>query len=225
MGVQCYIFAFYFTKEEALKSILNNISTIIFDLGGVVLNLDVQLSLNAFSELSGISSEEVYSKFVDEDWTQAFEKGEIDANTFRNSVRDSLSNELTDSQIDMAWDAMLLELPYPRLIMLGNLRPQYQTLVLSNTNEIHVQTFDKIVGAVTGGKLIADFFDKVYYSNEMGMRKPDAEIYSFVLEENNLDPSTTLFIDDMEINITGADSVGLQTLHLTNQEYLNKLFS
>ena len=212
-------------NKKHLKSILNNISTIIFDLGGVVLNLDVQLSLNAFSEISGISSRSIYNKFVEEDWAQAFEKGEIDANTFRDSVRKSLNDKLTDDQINIAWDAMLLDLPFSRLKMINELRPKYQTLVLSNTNEIHVQTFDKIVGAVSGGKLIAEFFDKIYYSNEMGMRKPDTEIYAFVLEENKLKPSETLFIDDMEVNIQGANSLGIKTLHLTDQEYLNVLFS
>ena len=177
----------------------------------------------------GSSKSLFYAVQVKDEWEKdtkkVLEKGEIDANTFRNLVRDSLNIDLTDIQIDKAWDAMLLELPYSRLKMLGNLRPQYQTLVLSNTNEIHVKTFDRIVGAVSEGKLIADFFDKVYYSNEMGMRKPDPEIYSFVIEENNLEPSKTLFIDDMEQNIQGANSLGIKTLHLTDQEYLNVLFS
>ena len=208
-----------------LKSILNNISTIIFDLGGVVLNLDIQQSLRAFSEISDLTKKEVYNKFVDNDWAFAFERGEITPSVFRDSVRASFNNNLTDVQIDRAWDAMLLELPYARLKMLNNLRPKYRTLVLSNTNAIHVQTFDKIVSEASGGKLIYDFFDKVYFSNEIGMRKPDAEIYSYVLEENILDPSKTLFIDDMEENINGAKSLGIKTVHLTNQDDLNVLFS
>ena len=208
-----------------LKSILNNISTIIFDLGGVVLNLDIQQSLRAFSEISDLTEKDIYNKFVDNDWAIAFEKGEIAPSVFRDSVRSSFNNNLTDAQIDRAWDAMLLELPYARLKLLNNLRPKYQTLVLSNTNAIHVQTFDRIVSATSGGKLIYDFFDKVYFSNEMGMRKPDPEIYSYVLEENKLDPSKTLFIDDMEENIVGAKSLGIKTVHLTNQDDLNVLFA
>lgn len=223
--MQCYIFAFYFTKLDALKSILNNISTIIFDLGGVVLNLDIQQSLQAFSEISDLTEKEVYNKFVDNDWAFAFEKGEITPNVFRDSVRASFNKDLTDDQINAAWDAMLLELPYARLKMLSDLRPKYKTLVLSNTNAIHVQTFDKIVSAASGGKLIYEFFDKVYFSNEIGMRKPDTNIYSYVLEENKLDPSKTLFIDDMEENILGAKSLGIKTVHLTDQNDLNVLFS
>ena len=208
-----------------LKSILNNISTIIFDLGGVVLNLDIKQSLRAFSEISDLSEKDVYNKFINNDWAFAFEKGEITPNDFRDSVRTSINKQLTDAQIDKAWDAMLLELPYTRLKMLNDLRPKYRTLVLSNTNAIHVQTFDKIVSAASGGKLIYDFFDKVYFSNEIGMRKPDTEIYSYVLDENKLDPSKTLFIDDMEENIIAAKSLGIKTVHLTNQDDLNVLFS
>jgi epoxide hydrolase-like predicted phosphatase len=208
-----------------LKSILNNISTIIFDLGGVVLNLDIQRSISAFSKISGLTKKEVYKKFVDDDWARAFEKGEITPNAFRDLVRNSLNNKLSDAQINLAWDAMLLELPYSRIKMLSDLRPKYRTFVLSNTNEIHVQTFDKIVSAASGGKLIYDFFDKVYFSSEIGMRKPDTEIYSYVLEENKLDPSTTLFIDDMKENILAAKALGIKTVHLTDQEDLNVLFS
>ena len=208
-----------------LKSILNNISTIIFDLGGVVLNLDIKQSLRAFSEISDLSEKDVYNKFINNDWAFAFEKGEITPNDFRDSVRTSINKQLTDAQIDKAWDAMLLELPYTRLKMLNDLRPKYRTLVLSNTNAIHVQTFDKIVSAASGGKLIYDFFDKVYFSNEIGMRKPDTEIYSYVLDENKLDSSKTLFIDDMEENIIAAKSLGIKTVHLTNQDDLNVLFS
>jgi epoxide hydrolase-like predicted phosphatase len=212
-------------KKQHLKSILNNLSTIIFDLGGVLINLDTSRSVNSFGRLSGLSEEEVYAKFLDDGWSYAFEKGEIDSATFRNEVRKSLGVEISDNQIDQAWNEMLLDIPSSRLQMVADLRNKYQLFVLSNTNAIHIETFNRKVAALTNGGIITDYFDKVYYSNELGMRKPDTEIFSFVIDENNIKPQETLFIDDMEDNIIGAQSVGLKTVHLSDQDYLTELFS
>jgi epoxide hydrolase-like predicted phosphatase len=208
-----------------LKSVLNNISTIIFDLGGVVLNLNPQLSIQSFSQLSGLSEEVIFQKFLEGKWAKEFERGEIDTVTFRNEVRRSLRLEVTDESIDESWNAMLLNLPISRLQMLSSLRDNYTTLILSNTNEIHIKAFNEIVAKTTEGDSINSYFDKVYYSHQLGMRKPDNEIYNKVLSLNNLNPEEALFIDDMESNIAGAKSVGLKTVHLTDQDYLEELFS
>jgi len=211
-------------KKQQLKSELNHISTIIFDLGGVVLNLDSQRSLKSFAKYSGLSEKDIYAMFIDDNWSYAFERGEISAATFRNEVRKSLKTEHSDQQIDDSWNAMLLDLPPSRLTLLAGLRNRFKTMVLSNTNDIHIVAFDKIVANATNGGTIDDFFDKIYYSHILGMRKPETEIYKYVIKENNLDPAATLFIDDMEKNIAGAQSCGLKTLHLTNQDYLFELF-
>jgi glucose-1-phosphatase len=207
-----------------LKLILRNISTIIFDLGGVLLDLDTSLTIEAFAQLSGLHTQDIVSHFHDGKWSYAFEKGEIDAATFRNEIRTILDANIGDTQIDQAWNAMLLDIPFSRLLMISQLKSKYQLLVLSNTNPIHVKMFDKIVSKSTSGGKIEDYFDEVYYSHEIGMRKPDAETYAHVIKTNNLIPRKTLFIDDMEQNIIGAQSVGLKTVHLTNQDHLPQLF-
>jgi len=212
-------------NKQQLKSILDNLSTIIFDLGGVLIDLDTSRSVKTFALLSGLSEKEVYSKFLDDGWSYAFEKGEIDSATFRNEVRKSLGIEVSDNQIDQAWNEMLLDIPYARLKMVADLRNKYQLFVLSNTNAIHIEAFNRKVAVSTNGGIITDYFDKVYYSNELGMRKPDTEIFAHVIAANNLNPQQTLFIDDMENNIIGAQSVGLRTVHLSNQDYLTELFS
>lgn len=208
-----------------MKSVLNGISTIIFDLGGVVLDLDPEKTAKEFSKLSGISLPEIYKIFLGSVWVPAFERGEISSTEFREQVRKGLQITSKDSEIDKAWNAMLLELPIERLKMLSNLRNQFNTLVLSNTNDIHVGEFTKTVAAVTGGDKIHEHFNSVYFSNEIGMRKPDREIYEFVLEANNLMPESTLFIDDMLPNIEAANICGINTVHLTNQEDLYRIFS
>lgn len=208
-----------------MKLVLEGISTIIFDLGGVVLNLNPEKTAIEYSKLSGIPVSEIYKIFLDSKWVPAYERGKISSDEFRKQVRTALSIESSDSQIDQAWNAMLLELPSVRLALLSGLRRNFQTLVLSNTNEIHVEEFSRTVSEVTDGETIHDHFDKVYYSNEMGMRKPDLEIYQYVLESNKLEPQTTLFIDDMLPNIEAARQCGIKALHLTDQGDLFKIFS
>lgn len=222
--MQSYIFAYYLSKGDSLEILLNHISTIIFDLGGVIIDLNVSKSLDSFSKYSGLPSDEIYNKFVKDGWSCAFERGEISDEEFRNRVRDCLGTEINDIQVDNSWNAMLGELPLKRLEMLSNLKDQYHTMVLSNTNSIHINAFDAIVANTTGGRRIQQYFNKIYFSHELGMRKPDVEIYEYVISENNLDPSATLFIDDTEANVEGALSVGFKTYHLTNQEYLYELF-
>lgn len=204
---------------------LDGISTIIFDLGGVVLDLDQDKTANTFADYTGLSKEEVYTIFLSSPWAPEFERGKISAIDFRAEVRAALNADLTDNQIDSAWNAMLGDLPQKRIELLGSLRTKYQTLVLSNTNEIHIQAFDKIVAYATNGNTIDHYFDRVHYSHHLGMRKPDSEIYSRVIDIHELKPSETLFIDDMEPNIIGAQAVGLRALHLTDQDYLFELFS
>ncbi len=117
-------------KKQSLKSVLANLSTIIFDLGGVILNLDVKLSVKAFAKLSGLEEKEIYSRFLEEEWSYAFEKGEIDAPMFRNEVRKSLKVNLLDEQIDKAWNAMLIDLPVSSLQLVASLKHKYQLYVL-----------------------------------------------------------------------------------------------
>jgi putative hydrolase of the HAD superfamily len=208
-----------------LKSELKGINTIIFDLGGVVLDLNQNLTAKWFAELAGISIPEVYDIFVKNEWAAAFERGQITAQRFRDEVRKSFNLNISDAAIDSAWNAMLLDLPKARIELIGSLRSSFNTFVLSNTNEIHIAAFNTIMNRATGGTPFENYFNKVYYSHEIGMRKPDLEIFNFVIEEQGLNPNKTLFIDDMEQNILAAKEAGLQALHLTDQDYLTELFA
>jgi HAD superfamily hydrolase (TIGR01509 family) len=91
--------------------------------------------------------------------------------------------------------------------------------------KIHIEAFNEIVAHATHGRAIDHYFDAVHYSHHLGMRKPNTDIYQKVIELHELNPGKTLFIDDMEPNIIGAQSVGLRTLHLTDQDYLFELFN
>ena len=207
-----------------MKLNLNTIKTIIFDLGGVVLNLDIPKSAEAFGRLGNVSTEQVFELFRSNPVFMAFERGEISADVFRDEIRRLLRSDLSNEAIDESWNAMLLDLPKDRITSIGNLRNRFETLVLSNTNQIHASTFDRIVAAATGGDHISNYFNKVYYSHLLGMRKPDAEIFEYVLNQHDLNPASTLFIDDLLANTTAASELGIQVWHLTDQRELLTAF-
>ena len=119
---------------------------------------------------------------------------------------------------------MLLQIPHARLELLQLLSPAKRLFILSNTNEIHVTAFNKIVEEASGQPTIDYFFEKVYYSHELKLRKPEREIYEYVLADSQLIAEQTLFIDDKEENIIAAQNVGLQTFQVTDQQDLLSYF-
>lgn len=195
---------------------------LVFDLGGVLLNLSPPRTYEAFSKLSGRTIEEIEHVAKNEREFLYYEMGQLSDVAFRNFIRTRLSIEVADATIDHAWNAMLLDLPINRLDTLQRLMGTYRTFVLSNTNSIHLKAFTKIVAEVSGGKSLENFVHRVYYSHHMGLRKPDRIIYDRLVHENALDPSQTLFFDDTFHNLGGASQVGLQTYHVTNADELFK---
>ncbi len=202
-----------------------NIKTLIFDLGGVIINLDPHASLKALEALVDLTAESMPQDLEHEIFLQ-YERGEIDDAAFRKAVGKIYRFEahVTDEHTDEAWNKMLLDIPRERIDLLRTLRKKYPLYLLSNTNFIHIEKVNQILEEQTGVKKLNDLFDKVYYSFEMNMRKPDLEIFEFVLKENNLDPEETLFIDDNIHNIEGAAKLNIQTLHVTSPDTLFDYF-
>ncbi|WPP51276.1 HAD family hydrolase [Catalinimonas niigatensis] len=194
---------------------LQNIENIIFDLGGVIIDIDPQRAFKALAALyqGKQSSEQLLSEnvqlFLD------YEKGFISDTEFREGIRKLTDNpSIKDEEIDAAWNSMLLHIPVERLQTLEKLKSQYKIFVLSNTNAIHVSAFNKIIEQNSGKADINHFFDKVYYSHELKLRKPEPEIYQHVIDDHNLNVGSTLFVDDRLENIEAAAAVGLQTFHV-----------
>ena len=205
-----------------VKSGINNV---IFDLGGVILDLDFEASYREFSRLSGLNPEEVITRTRGLMFFEDYETGAISSSVFRDKINNLLEMSATDEEIDGAWCAMLGNMPRERLELLKKLQDVYRTFVLSNTNEIHARTFDNIVGSSLGNSaLFSEHFEKVYFSHEMNLRKPDAEIYRAVLDDLGIKPEETLFIDDTQANIQAADNLGIHTLHLTDARQLIPYF-
>lgn len=194
------------------------INTIIFDFGDIFINLDKQATVDAFEKLG--------LQHWNEDLNQLnfqFEKGEITQEQFLLGIQKHIPNA-TITEILSAWNAILLDFPLRRLEFLQKLSKQYRLFLLSNTDAIHIATFEEENGA----SFYSDFyqcFEKVYFSFEIGMRKPDTEIFNFVLANHNLSPKHTLFVDDKKENTDAALSVGLQVWNLqVGQEDVADLF-
>ncbi|MBS1508418.1 MAG: HAD family phosphatase [Bacteroidetes bacterium] len=203
----------------------HEIKNIIFDLGGVILDLDVSKTHQAFGEMAGLSAKEIQAKSSTEPFFNDFEKGLLSDHEFRQRIKSFLNKPATNEEIDAAWNAMLVKIPTEKYELLLRLRETHRVFLLSNTNNIHLEYFNQLVYRDTGHPELDYFFHKAYYSHLMKMRKPDQEIYARVLNENNLSAGETLFLDDNFDNIEGAARVGIQTIHVTSPSAILSLFA
>jgi len=201
------------------------INNIIFDLGGVILNLDYQITVNAFEKLGLSNPEEMFSKKSQTSFFDDFETGKISVQGFRDEVKKLIPNPVYDQQIDNAWNAMLLDFPLHRFEFLESIKSKRRIFLLSNTNEIHMTWFKEYVNKLFGENVFFDLFEVAYLSNEMGMRKPNTEIFDAVVNQNNLVPNETLFIDDSPQHVEGAKKAGLHAYWLQNNEDITGLLS
>jgi putative hydrolase of the HAD superfamily len=201
---------------------MGQIRNLIFDLGGVILNIDPQLTIDAFSEMGMDKAPEGDAKKYQVNMLHQIEKGATTPDEFRNNVREIIGNHVSDGDIDRAWTAMIIDMPVERIKYLEDLKTSYRIFLLSNTNEIHRILFHRMFEDDNGYSFY-ELFEKNYYSHEMGLRKPDPRIYQIVLEENNLIPGETLFIDDLSENIDAAKSLGMQGLLIEPGKMMEKL--
>lgn len=199
------------------------INTIILDLGGVLLNLDFGKSENAFSALGINYSPELYIQLQTAQLFTDFETGRISSESFIRDLKTMSDKNLSDGQVINAWNAMLLDFPPERITLLKKIRSRYRLFLLSNTNALHVTAFNQKLKEVFGISSLDVLFDGVYYSHLIGERKPDVEAYEAVIKENDLNPSMTLFIDDNQVNVDGAEKAGLHAIRLKAPESINGL--
>ena len=202
---------------------MQKIEAIIFDLGGVILNIDYNLTRIAFEKAGIKNFHEMYSQSNADDLFSKLETGKISENDFYTELNKRTGLYLPTTEIESAWNAMLLTFRETSLDFLDTLKPKYKVFLLSNTNHIHLNAFNKIYLEKQREKPFEEFFDKAYYSCKIGLRKPNADIYKFVLGENKLDADTTLFVDDSAQNIEAAKALGMQTILLNAGKYIENL--
>ncbi len=200
-----------------------NYSAIIFDFGGVIFNIDFDKTCKAFSDIGVKNFNEMYSLKNANPLFQHLEEGKIGEKDFYNEFRKLSNTRLLNEEIKNALNALLLSYRKEALQTLKTLKTRYSLYLLSNTNLIHQECFNKIYKEEIGERTLNDYFDKAYYSHETGYRKPAAEAYELVLKQNNLSPSETLFIDDSIKNIEGAKAAGLLTILLKEGMFIEDL--
>ncbi len=193
---------------------MQQIKNIIFDLGGIFLDIHYQLTKEGFINLGIKNFDELFTQHHANSLFEDLETGKISEREFYNRLRVDAGLRLTDEAIKMAWNALLGDFPLERLEWLKNIKTKYNVYLFSNTNQIHYDAFMKIYEANTGKADFNDHFIKAYYSHYLGLRKPYPESFQFILNEQNLKPEETLFIDDTIKNIEAADALGMQTIHL-----------
>lgn len=198
------------------------LENILFDLGGVLLNIDMGKTRSAFALLG----------WREEDWKgitrngnllfENLETGLDSPAHFRKEVRKILPSNPSDSEIDNAWNAMLINFPPEIIEYLVILRSRYRLYLLSNTNALHLQRFSEIFEQ-SYGYSISRLFEKCYYSHEIGFRKPNPEAFTFILKDASLDPGKTLFVDDLKNNTDTAASLGMKTLLIEAGSLMERL--
>lgn len=193
---------------------------IIFDLGGVFIDINYAATRNAFIDLGIKNFDELYQQDFVSTLFEDLEVGKISEKDFYDEFRIISNSNLKNNEIEKSWNAMLGKFWIERLEFVSSLKAHFNVFLLSNTNEIHQKCFEKMFEDEFPTKNLLNYFNQVYYSHEMGLRKPNADCYLKIIEEHHLKASETLFIDDTYKNIEGALRVELQILHLKPQTNL-----
>lgn len=190
------------------------IKNIIFDLGGVFLDIDFSKTEKAFEELGLKDFKNFFSQHNASPLFEDLETGKLTPQAFYDAFRKETGLPLTDSQIKTAWNALLGQFSVDKITWLQQIKQRYKIYLFSNTNLIHYNRFQQLYRDCTGLQNFDDTFIKAHYSHELGLRKPYPESFMHLLQIEKLEAAETLFIDDTVGNIEGAKQAGLQTVLL-----------
>ena len=200
------------------------IKNLIFDFGGVIIDIEPIRVGQAFLDMGVKNIEKVHELAVSRGLYLNLEKGLITPAEFRDGLREASGLKLTDDRIDSAWNSMIVNFPKSRFNLIKQLKENYNVYLLSNTNEIHFNYFDQYAINHLGVKCLDDFFTRCFYSHKMKMRKPELEIYTKMMETVNINPSESLYIDDIEENILAGRELGFYGIVHNPKEEVNQYF-
>jgi putative hydrolase of the HAD superfamily len=187
------------------------ITSIIFDLGGVLYDIDTQRTAEAFARLGVEGFEEVYSLKHQAHLVDELETGKTGREEFCLRIRQITGITADDAAIEKAWNALLIGMPEENIGLLKEVGRHYRIFLLSNTNEMHLAHIDREMQE-RGIARLEDLFEKAFYSFRMGLRKPGVEIYTEVLRQAGIRGEETLFIDDNAANVAGAAAAGIHAM-------------
>ena len=200
------------------------IKNIIFDLGGVVLDIDESIVYNELEKMGINVSELAHSKeFID--IMSKFDTGIYTAPTFRKKTKALLGQEkMTDQRFDAIWNAMILDIPRERIEAIEKMKKHYKIFLMSNSNVIHYDLYVRDLQLRFGYNEFDELFNKSYFSFAEHLEKPDPRFFELILDHEGLLPEETLFIDDTEANIKVAKSLGINTYLIRRDELVRNLF-
>ncbi len=193
---------------------------LIFDLGNVIVDIDYNKSLELIKKELPENHQDKTEQFYLTEFHKKYEKGEINSVVFRNEVRDYFQQDWHDEKIDELWNSLLKNIPSERIELITKLKEKYTLGILSNTNEIHIDAVYKILQRDFGLTNFDSLFNHVFLSHEMGLSKPSPEIYLSMLDQLGSKPERVVFFDDLEANVKGAASVGIQAVHVTGPQVI-----
>jgi HAD superfamily hydrolase (TIGR01509 family) len=202
--------------EENINTLkMKKIKNIIFDLGGVIMNLDVPRTIKAFDKIGIKNIVNDTGHHYHHSFFYDFEIGQISEDTFLQSLSNISKKSNSFKEIKQAWNAMILDIPKDRIDFIKGLKVAHNLFLLSNTNSIHQNKFlsefeEKFKYSFN------NLFQRAYYSHEIGMRKPGQKVFEFVLKDSELIAEETLFVDDSLTNIKSAENAGMNTFHIKN---------
>ena len=195
---------------------MQKIKNIIFDYGNVIFEIDFRITQNSLTQIGIPNVADFFGHKGHDNVFNNLETGLITPAQFRDGIRDAAHNPaLTDTEIDAAWNSLLIGVPPNVHDVLLEVKKHYRTFLLSNTNQIHYDYIMEYLQKEYGVPNNDHLFEKAYYSQQMLLRKPHVEIFQQVINENHLNPAETLFIDDTPGHLEGAKKAGLQTLLMT----------
>lgn len=199
------------------------IRNIIFDFGGVLFEIDYDLPAIAFENLGFRDFKSFYTQAAQNPIFDLLETGKIDNDKFLDFLHEFVPNASRE-QVLHAWNVILLRILPSEVVHAQALRQSgYRTFLLSNTNAIHVAEFEQMIANTMDFDLFKSAFEKIYYSNVIGIKKPYPETFLQVCEWNGLNPAETLFIDDSAQHVEGALLAGLHAYHLKPGERISEL--
>lgn len=204
---------------------LSDLDTIIFDLGNVIVDLNAHLVLERFAELAPNATKSIPDLIKDTQLLIDYETGRFSTDEFRVATNEFLGAEIGETDFAHAWNLMIGHIPLKRLQLMQELRKTHQVLILSNTNELHELFFDAQIKSVHGATSMATHVDHALYSHLIGLRKPKADIYEYVIENHLNDPSKALFLDDKLENVEAAIASGMQSVQVSFPDQIFEILS
>lgn len=202
----------------------SKIKNIIFDLGGVILDIDEKMAVDELKK-HHVSDLNLIHSDAFKDIDRRFEMGILSASTFRKKMKELFGlPKLSDADFDYIWNAVLLDIPRERIHALEEIKEHYNIFLMSNTNEIHYDLYVRDLQLRFGYKQFDDLFDKSYFSFDVHLMKPDPLFFEYVLEHQGLKAEETLFIDDSAANVNVAMNMGIHVYHIHRNELVRNLF-